>query len=324
MIVGMNSILFITVFLWIYLLFFLLFGKKEKIRKRLQKHVSGKNVEKSYYDMEEEKTSIKEKLLAILGIFTKTVYKKSYLKRKKLKLAQAAVLMKAEEFVLLSIATGCMVGILMMSLVGSILLGLIGFFLGFKLPDIIIKILRDTRMKKMKAQLPDALAVLSNGLRAGFSFLQALGIASKEMNAPIGDEFERVLRENSMGKPLEEALRELVERTEDEDIDLFVTAITIQRQVGGNLSEILETISNTIKERIHLQGEIKTMTAEGKFTATVISILPIAMAIIFYFINPTYIAILYQTQMGLLLIGAAAALEIIGVYLITKIVTINI
>jgi tight adherence protein B len=116
----------------------------------------------------------------------------------------------------------------------------------------------------------------------------------------------------------------MTERTEDEDIDMFVTALIIQRQVGGNLTEILDTICNTIRERVRIKGEINTLTSQGKFSAVIVSIVPIAIAIIIFMINPEYIGILFSRSIGIIILGITALMQLTGILLLKKIVNIDI
>ena len=206
----------------------------------------------------------------------------------------------------------------------AFIIALLGFMIGFKLPDLILDFLKNKRLKNLNEQLPEALSILANGLRAGYSFIQSMDVASKELEGPIAEEFAKSIRDNSIGKPIEDAMLEMSERTNNDDMDLFVTALIIQRQVGGNLAEILDTISETIRERVRVTGEIRTLTAEGKLSAIVIAILPIAISIVIGFLNPQYISTLITTDIGRIMVLVSIIMEIIGIFLLKKIVTINI
>ena len=179
-------------------------------------------------------------------------------------------------------------------------IALIGIIIGFKIPDIYVGIERKKRMKRLNSQLPEALSILSNGLRAGSSFTQAMSIAANELNTPIKDEFLRVIRDNAIGKTLDEALIAFSERTDDEDIDMLITGLIIQRKVGGNLAEILDTISETIRDRMRIRGEVKTLTAQGRLSAIIISVLPFVVAAFMFVINSDYIMELLRVHLELL------------------------
>ncbi|HJI74167.1 MAG TPA: type II secretion system F family protein [Veillonellaceae bacterium] len=187
-----------------------------------------------------------------------------------------------------------------------------------------VRYLASRNSKKFTGQLSDCLTLLANALRAGFSFLQAMEILSREMQPPMSTEFARVLRETNLGKPLEQALQQMDERVDNEDFSLVITAVLIQQQVGGNLAEIIDTIRDTIIERVRLRREITTLTAQGRATGMVLAVIPIGMAIALYAISPTYIEPLLTTTIGRLAIGAAVVLEIIGFIIIYKIMDIKI
>ena len=168
------------------------------------------------------------------------------------------------------------------------------------------------------------MTLLSNSLRAGFSFLQAMEIISREMQPPMSTEFARVLRETNLGKPLEQALQQMDERVDNEDFSLVITAVLIQQQVGGNLAEIIDTIRDTIIERVRLRREITTLTAQGRATGMVLAVIPIALGVALYTISPAYMGPLFTTTIGKMAIGAAAFMEVVGFIIIYKIMDIKI
>lgn len=165
---------------------------------------------------------------------------------------------------------------------------------------------------------------LANSLRAGFSFLQTMEIISREMEPPMSSEFEKVMRDTSLGKSLDEALHAMDERVGSADFSLVVTAVLIQQQVGGNLATILDTIRETISERIRLRREIGTLTAQGRATGIILACIPVALALFFYTLAPSFIQPLITTTIGHIAIGAAIILEIVGFIVIYKIVDIKI
>lgn len=167
--------------------------------------------------------------------------------------------------------------------------GIGGIILGMKLPKMNINRLQKKRLKDFGDQLPDMLNLMVNGLRAGFSTMQALEAVSKELPAPISSEFRRVVQEMQLGVPMEKAFENLLIRIPSEDLDLVVTAINVQREVGGNLAEILETISHTIRERIKIKGDIKTLTSQVVYSGNFLSLMPIFIVMILYALNPAYI-----------------------------------
>jgi|SRR5215207_8447787 len=166
---------------------------------------------------------------------------------------------------------------------------LIGAVIGFLIPRFYVKRQQTVRLNKFNDQLSDMLNLMVNGLRAGYSTMQALEAVSRELPAPISDEFHRVVQEMQIGIPMEKALDNLLRRIPSEDLDFVITAINVQREVGGNLSEILDTISFTIRERVRIKGEIRVMTAQVRTSATVLSLIPVFLTAALWFISPEYI-----------------------------------
>lgn len=180
------------------------------------------------------------------------------------------------------------------------------------------------RMKAFNAQLGDAIVMMSNAVKAGFTFQQAMDIVSKEMNDPISGEFTRAINEVQLGVPLEDALNGISKRITSDDFDLVATAVIIQRQVGGNLTHILDTVGQTIRERIKLNGEIKSLTAEGIMSGWIIGLLPVALAGFFLMLDPHYFDEFLQASFGKTLVIVALVSEIIGGLIINKIVNVRI
>ncbi len=166
---------------------------------------------------------------------------------------------------------------------------LMGAVLGFFLPRMYINRQKTRRLKRFNEQLPDMINLMVNGLRAGYSTMQAMEAVSKEMPAPISDEFRRVVQEMQLGIPMEVSLENLLRRIPSQDLDFMVTAINVQREVGGNLSEILDTISFTIRERIRIKGDIQTLTAQVRTSGTVLSLIPVGLTVVLWFLNPDYL-----------------------------------
>jgi len=180
------------------------------------------------------------------------------------------------------------------------------------------------RVRAFDAQLFDALTMMSNSLRAGYSFFQAMDVAATEMSPPLSDEFRNVIRETSVGMDVEDALNGMLQRVPSEDLDLVVTAVLIQRQVGGNLSEILDKIGTTIRERMRLKGEVKTLTAQGRISGLIISVLPLAVSAFIFVSNPDYIMALFLEPIGRIMVTVAVAGQLIGVLIIRRIVQIDV
>lgn len=180
------------------------------------------------------------------------------------------------------------------------------------------------RLNNFQRQLADCLSLVANSLRAGFSFLQTMEIISREMEPPMSTEFSRVMRDTSLGKSLDEALHDMDERVGSADFSLVVTAVLIQQQVGGNLATILDTIRETISERIRLRREIGTLTAQGRAAGIILACIPIVLFMFFYLTSPEFIKPLLSTSIGHFAIGAAVVMEVIGFIIINRIVNIKI
>ena len=200
----------------------------------------------------------------------------------------------------------------------------VGAIIGVVLPWLIIGIKTEKRMKLFNRQLGDALILTANSLRTGYSFMQAMDMVAKEMKPPISGEFARTVKEISLGTTTEDALGNMAKRIDSADLDLVITAVLIQRQVGGNLAEVLDNIARTIRERVRIRGEIKTLTAQGRASGLVIGLLPIVMGGIIYLLNPEYIRTLFVVPLGRMLLAGAAVSQVIGILLIRRIVDIEV
>lgn len=311
--------IFVTLLLIFHSLYLLLFEQRVTIKNRLKQT----NLALDPFQAEQgqkQKGLLKEMYRKAI-LF---VEKSNYYTQIRTKLLQAYIKMKPIEFIEISIMAGLFMGLLLWLGSGSLILATIGFGLGFFVPELLMESIRKKRAKQLNDQLPQALSLISNGLRAGFSFPQAMAVVGREMEAPIADEFAKVLRDNSYGKNMDEALLDLGKRTDDEDLDIFITTLLIHLQVGGDLSEILDTISETIRERVKLKGDIRTMTAQSQMSAVVIGILPIAIAGAMFVINPDYIGSLFSDPLGLMMVGIAAGMMLLGAFLLTRIVKVEI
>jgi tight adherence protein B len=200
----------------------------------------------------------------------------------------------------------------------------VGALLGYFLPRMWVGRRIGSRLNAFNKQLPDTITLLSNSLRAGSSFLQSIELVSRESPAPMGPEMGRVVREVNLGLSMEEALSNLVRRIKSDDLDLMVTAIGVQQQVGGNLAEILDTIAFTIRERVRIKGEIRTLTAQGRYSGYLVAFLPIAIMITLNFINPEFMQPLFTELIGQILLVVGGIMMAIGFFAIRKITDIKV
>jgi len=238
-------------------------------------------------------------------------------------LARANLKLKVSEYYYIRIGAALGLG-LVLGVLRDPLSGLVGLFLGYMLPRFYVGRRIGGRLGAFNKQLPDVITLLSNSLRAGSSFLQSIELVSRETPAPMGEEMGRVVREVNLGLGLEEALANLVRRIKSEDLDLMVTAIGVQQQVGGNLAEILDTIAFTIRERVRIKGEINTLTAQGRMSGYLVAFLPIGIAVVLNMINPAFMAPLFSQTLGQILLGVGGVMMTIGFFAIQKIVDIKV
>jgi tight adherence protein B len=172
---------------------------------------------------------------------------------------------------------------------GGYILPLIGFVVGFFLPKLFVKMRQKKRLKQFNNQLGDGITLMANGLRAGYSLLQAMDAVGREMPPPMSVEFRRVVREIGLGVDNDKAFNNLLRRVPSDDLDLMITAINVQQEVGGNLAEILEIIGFVIRERVRIKGEIQVLTSQGRISGYVITALPIILGFVLYAMNKPYV-----------------------------------
>jgi tight adherence protein B len=233
-------------------------------------------------------------------------------------LARADLKMRPAEFIILWAITP--IGFLFVAfIVGFILPGLrnpvalvVAFLLGLYAPRFYLKRRQGKRLRQFNEQLPGTITLLANSLRAGSSFLQGIELVTREARPPISVEFERVVRDMQLGLALQPALNNLVRRVASEDLELMVTAIQIQSQVGGNLATVLDAIAHTIRERMRIHGEIQTLTAMQRYSGYVIVLLPVGLAGILFVISPSYIEVMFERPPELLGLPMGVVFFIIG------------
>jgi tight adherence protein B len=196
--------------------------------------------------------------------------------------------------------------------------------LGACVPYVILTYKRRKRFDKFLQQFPEAIDLIARAIRAGHAVPTGFEMVADEMEAPMAEEFRRVYDQQKFGLALNQALLNLLERVPLMDVRMLVTAIAIQREVGGNLSEVLDKIAHTIRERMRIRGQVRIYTAQGKMTGTVLAALPIVLGLLIIALNRNYFRILFEHKYGLFMIGAAVLLEILGYFWIRKIIHIKI
>jgi len=238
-------------------------------------------------------------------------------------LARANLKLRVAEYYYIRIGASLGLGVILF-VFRDPLSGIVGFLVGYMLPRFWVGRRISGRLNAFNKQLPDTITLLSNSLRAGSSFLQSIELVSREGAAPMSEEMGRVVREVNLGLGMEEALHNLVRRIKSDDLDLMVTAIGIQQQVGGNLAEILDTIAFTIRERVRIKGDINTLTAQGRVSGYLVAFLPIGLGVALNAINPAFMAPLFTETIGRILIGVGAVMMTIGFLAIRKITDIKV
>jgi tight adherence protein B len=237
-------------------------------------------------------------------------------------LQRADLKLRPSEYFMIQIGTGLLVGLIgfwRWGLIFSLL-----FFVGYLIPGFYVKYRVGQRLRKFNAQLGDTLTLLSNALKAGYSFAQAIDTVAKNAVAPIGDEFGRAVREMNLGGSPDEALSNITKRIASNDFDLVTTAYSIHRTVGGNLAEILDNIAYTIRERVRIKGEIQTLTAQARASGSIITALPILLATFMFFVTPTYFQPMFSNFIGWVLIAIGAFMIFLGNMVIRRIVQIEV
>lgn len=257
-------------------------------------------------------------------MLTGVLQKSAMGKQLQLSILRAGLVWRPSEFVTIS-AFGLLLGYLIGWFAGhgSVPLAIVTALVGAGLPYVFVKVKQGQRQARMTAQIPDMLDILSSSLRSGHSFLSGVQIVVTQMQPPLSEEFERVLQEVRFGASLHNALAELVQRTENYDMELIISAVQTQLAVGGNLAEILDKIGSMIRDRVRLAGEIGAATAEGRFSAMILVGMPFLLAFLVNSISPGYLLPLVTDTYGQIMLGAAVVLMTVGVLIIRSMLNIE-
>lgn len=250
--------------------------------------------------------------------------KRGFSERLDAELEAANVSLQSGEFVVITVGAVFGGAIVFLAVFRSPLFALIGAVAGGLAPTVALRIALKRRAEKLREQLPDVLTIMASSLRAGHSFLQALDTVAQEIAQPAATEFQRVVAEIRLGRSAEDALEALAERVGSADFKWAVLAVNIQREVGGNLAEILDTVSDTLRERAMMRRQVRVLTSEGRLSAAVLTLLPIGIALYLFATSPDYIGLLFSTTVGLFMVAGAAVLMVAGVLWMRKIVNIDV
>jgi tight adherence protein B len=251
----------------------------------------------------------------------------AYANRWQFQLDRAGLKLRPSEYFLLRLIFGALT-VLIITMIGrSALAFIIGLPLGalaYMLPAIFVNLKTQQRIKAIEEQLVETITLIANALRAGFAFSQGVDVAAKRIGPPISLELNRMLVDINLGMSTEDALQSLNSRIDSEDLDMVVTAILIQRNSGGNLAEVLESVTETMRDRERIRGEIKTLTSAQRFTAWVLSLWPICISGMFFLINPGVASLMWTTGPGVVLLFIWGVLNLLGIITLQKILSIDI
>lgn len=299
-------------------------SERDLVEERLGRYEQGYE---SFLDIDEDEGEKPKEERKALDAIDKAIAKRPFAQKWRTQLARADLKLTVAEYAALHVVSviGFFAGGYFVLFRGDLIMSIVAGFVGFFFPRLYVSRATSQRLIKFENQLPDTLGLWVNALRSGFSVLQAMEAISRDAPEPTATEFRRVVQEVQLGIDVEDALDHLLARVESDDLDLVVTAVNIQREVGGNLAEILETISHTIRERVKLKGEIRVLTAQGRMTGYLISGLPIAVALFLSAIQPGFMNPMFESRTcGWPMLGIGLALIGMGMAAIQKIVNIDI
>lgn len=257
------------------------------------------------------------------SIISRLTAKKKFTANLQAMIDRAGISLKASEFIFFHSVALIVAVIIGYAVAGPMMVMLLALMAAL-LPVLGLKRMESQREKKFHDQLPDTLSLIAGALKAGYSFLQAVDMTVKETSPPMSVEFDRVLTEARLGLPLEHALDNMAKRVNSNNFDWTVMAVKIQREVGGNLSEILEVLADTIRERDRISRQIKVLTAEGRLSAIILFLLPFVVSALLLILNPSYLLMLFIHPLGLGMLAVAVLMLIIGGIWLKKVVTIEV
>lgn len=321
----MMRIVLVLLFVFLCSMFLFYIALKQVVKKRQVNRRIRKFVPTAIHSDEEETDRAKESVVRKgITAAAKAFYGIRVIRQAERKLEEAGMSVTPEEFfvlrLLVAVGAGCFAALISSStLMIFVLAGA-----GFLAPYMYMEQKRKKRLQLISYQLIDVLAIMANAMRAGFSFMQAMQLAGKEMPDPLGPEFERVIREVGLGISLEEAFQNLLKRLPNTELEVVVNAILIQRTGGGNMAELMETMEETVRGRIRVLEELKTLTAQGRMSSWVITILPIALGLYLNAVSPDYFQPMLHHPLGWVMLGFAGISIIIGWSVIQKIIQIEV
>jgi tight adherence protein B len=314
-------ILFAFVFLTVAIYFFVS-RDTDEYRRRIDERMK-QLVQERGGASQREMQLLKEELLSSVPAFHRALIRFEIFNKLQAILRQADVKITVYRFVISSLIAGFVVGLLIFFFSGSLIAMFIATVVVMVAPLMFVLNQRRRRFHAFLEQLPDALELMVRSLQAGHSFSSALQMVATEMPDPIAREFGKTYEEQNLGLNIKAALENLVERVPILDLKLCVTAVLIQREIGGNLSEVLRNISHTIRERFRIQGEIRVKSAQARLSGYIVSALPFFLFFWINMVNPGYMKTLYDHEYGVYILGTGVVMQIVGWLIIRKIVDIK-
>jgi tight adherence protein B len=332
--IAMGNMSIYLLFLFVMFLFFyftlqLFVAKKESMEKRLEFYLmkdvqSVKGIQETDMKLKKETFQFFESMKMYNTRLKKKINRRKGSTKVEKFLESAGSSWTPGEYLAFRWMFGGIFGGILYLLTNQYFFILIGFISGFLYPKILLNSKRKKRIKKFNDGLQDMITTIISSMRAGYSFNQALMAVSEESSSPLKEEIEAVLKEMQYGISLEDSLHRLYERMPSKDLDIMIQAILIQRQVGGNLATVLNMIVETIRERQKIQGQIRSLTAQGRMSGAVIGALPFALGGLIYLIQPSYMSTLFTDTIGLILISVSIGSALLGFFLIQKLVKIEV
>ncbi|MDQ0351308.1 tight adherence protein B [Alkalibacillus filiformis] len=321
-----DALLFGTFFLTVTLFILALFSKVLLRNDQMKKRVNQYLFEEENMDKGERN---KQRKMMVEFRLTKEKIRKSLKKKDKgskleMDLHQAGIPLKPEEFIMFKWISILLTGGIAYLIFNHFIFLIIGFIVGRSIPNVVVSYKKKKRIKLFNDHLAEMISSIVSALKAGFSFPQALQNVRNESPYPVKEELDLLLKEMQYGTSLEESLNRLKERVPSDDLDLMIQAIVIQRQVGGNLAVVLEQIVFTIRERVKIQGQIQTLTAQGRMSGLVVGLLPVILMGMLYVVNPSYMTVMFIEPIGVILLILAAISATIGFLLVRRITSIEV
>lgn len=313
------GVTFLFVFSLVNLMLFTLFYKDKAIEKL--RYFDDDYILKEKLEKSKKETFRPIKFMS--QIVPKINFNKKRINRLEEEIIKADIPITIEELLIIKILSSSAFAFLGYSISKNAVIVIGIYIFIWNLPSIFISNRKKERIKIFDSQLNEGVMIISNSLKAGYSFLQAVGVVTEETKDPFSKEFKKLLKEMSLGISEEDALKNLLSRMESEDLRIIMNAVLIQKDIGGNLSEILDNISETIRERQKIKEELKTLMAQGKLSGIIIMLIPFFLGAVIFLFNREYMLVLFTTPVGIGMVGTSVFNEILGLLMIKKIINVD-